>query len=305
MSEPAGLKFGFVTPADRARIASLEAMPIDSLWVGGHIASPNPTPEAMMQLAQLAAWTERVTVGTSILLLPLYPPAIIAKQVADLDRACGGRITLGVGVGGEYPQEFRACGVDIHERGARLNESIPLLRALWRAEPVNHHGRFFPMEDVLIHPAPTQGNRLPIIVAGRQRAAMVRAAHLGDGWLPYLYSADRYARSVDTIVDVARAAGRDLAEFEWMAFVFINVADDRELARAEAAAFLGGNYRQDFAAMLDRIAVAGTVHEVIAGVRRFIDAGARHIVFTPASRERSAEIARRICHEVIPELRSR
>jgi len=304
MRDATALRFGFVTAPERAHVASLEALPIDSLWVGGHVASTNPTPEAMMQLALLASWSERVTIGTSILLLPLYPPAIIAKQIADLDRATGGRVILGVGVGGEYAQEFRACGVDIRERGARLNEAIPLLRELWRSQPYTHHGRFFPMDDVLIHPPPAQGSQLPIVVAGRQKAAMLRAARIGDGWMPYLYSAERYAQSVSTITAAATAAGRDLTDFEWMAFVFVNLDDDRERAREDAARFLGGNYRQDFNAMLDRIAVAGTVTDVVAGVRRFIDAGARHIVFTPASRERSAEISRRIGHEVLPALRS-
>src|SRR4051794_41307884 len=131
-------------------------MPIDSLWVGGHVASPNPSPEGMVQLARLAALTERVWVGTAILLLPLYQPAIVAKQVADLDVATGGRVVLGVGVGGEYPAEFRACGVPIRERGRRTDEAIPLLRQLWTAEEVSHPGPAYPMEEVRIHPAPVQ-----------------------------------------------------------------------------------------------------------------------------------------------------
>src|SRR5581483_10544362 len=111
-------------------------------------------------------------VGSSILLLPLYAPAIVAKQVADLDRASDGRIVLGVGIGGEYPQEFEACGVPLEERGARTDESIGLLRRLWSAEPFTHAGRYYPMTDVRIHPAPRQPGGPPIIVAGRRRPAM-------------------------------------------------------------------------------------------------------------------------------------
>src|SRR5262245_27804582 len=145
------LKFGFVGNMEREVVETLEALPIDSLWVGGHIASRNPSPEAMMQLARLGAYSRRVRIGTSILLLPLYPPAIIAKQVADLDRITGGRVVLGIGVGGEYPQEFRACGVPMEERGARTNEAIPLLRRFWTGEEISHHGRFFQFEQVKIH----------------------------------------------------------------------------------------------------------------------------------------------------------
>ena len=83
------IKYGFVAPGDLTQVAALESWPIDSLWVGGHVASPNPSPEALVGLARLSAVTERVSIGTSILLLPLYPPAIVAKQIADLDQGLG------------------------------------------------------------------------------------------------------------------------------------------------------------------------------------------------------------------------
>src|SRR3954470_21800327 len=255
-----GLSFGVMTGGPDTDVARLESLPIDSLWVGGHVASRNPSPEAMVALAWLSARTERVRVGTAILLLPLYPPAIVAKQIADLDRATGGRVTLGVGVGGEYPAEFAACGVPIGERGPRTDEAIPLLRRLWSGEPVSHHGKFADFDGVRIHPAPLQGAELPIVVAGRQPVAMRRAARLGDGWMPYLYSPRRYAESVTTIRETAAAHGRDLGTFEWFAFVFVNVDDDGDQARHDAGTFLGSTYTTgDFAAMIDRVAAAGTV----------------------------------------------
>jgi probable F420-dependent oxidoreductase len=280
----------------------LESLPIDSLWVGGHVASRNPTPEAMAQLAALCAVTDRVRVGTSILLLPLYPPAIVAKQVADLDRFTGGRVTLGVGVGGEYPEEFRACGVPLAERGARTDEAIGLIRRLWTGGRVTHAGRFYAMEDVRIHPAPAQPGGPPIVVAGRQPAAMRRAARLGDGWMPYLYSARRYRDSVDTVRAIAVEHGRDLVDFGWYVFVFTNAGADGRVAKEEAAAFLGGTYAQDFDAMLDSVAAAGTVREVTAVLQAFVDAGARHLIFVPAAREERRAIVERVVHEVVPAL---
>ena len=122
-----------------------------------------------MQLARLAAFTTRVRVGTSALLLPLYAPAIVAKQVANLDRLSGGRVTLGVGVGGEDPQEFEACEVPIGERGARTDEAIPLLRRLWSAEEVSHQEAVPPDELGADPPgagptgrSPDRGRRTPI-----------------------------------------------------------------------------------------------------------------------------------------------
>jgi probable F420-dependent oxidoreductase len=300
---PDALSFGVMAGAPDADVAYLESLPIASLWVGGHVASPNPSPEAMAALAWLASRTERVRVGTAILLLPLYPPAVVAKQIADLDRATGGRVTLGVGVGGEYPSEFAACGVPVAERGARTDEAIPLLRRLWSAAPVSHHGRFVEFDDVRIHPAPAQGSDLPIVVAGRQPVAMRRAARLGDGWMPYLYSPRRYADSVATIRETAATDGRDLAGFEWFAFVFVNVDEDGDRAREDAARFLGGTYTKgDFAAMIDRVAAAGTVEQVTATLQAFVDAGARHLVFTPMVRSHPRPLLDRLVGEVLPGL---
>src|SRR5438105_14893349 len=229
------IQVGFVAGGDSKQASAMEQLPIDSLWTGGHIASNNPSPEAMMNLARLSAVTERVKIGTSILLLPLYEPAIVAKQVADLDRASGGRLILGVGIGGEYPAEFRACHVPITERGRRTDEAIGLLRTLWTAQPITHDGPFYAMEDVRVHPGPAQPGGPPIVVAGRKEPAMRRAALLGDGWMPYLYSPRRYAASVDTIRERAADAGRDLADFGWYLFVFVNVDPDGSRAREGAA----------------------------------------------------------------------
>lgn len=299
------LKIGFVTGAGLEEVAALEALAIDSLWVGGHVSAPNPTPEAMVQLARLSALTRRVRIGTSILLLPLYPPALVAKQAAELDRASGGRVTLGIGVGGEYEQEFRACGVPVRERGRRADEAIPLIRRLWSGEEISHPGPFYPMERVRIHPAPVQAGGPPIIVAGRKDPAMVRAGRLGDGWFPYLYSPRAYAESVRRIEAVAAEAGRDLSRFEWMVFLFANVRDDPEAAKDELVSFLGGTYRQDFRQMIERVAAAGRPAEVAARVQEYVDLGVSHVVFAvPGAGDRLA-VMRRIVSEVVPQVSRR
>jgi probable F420-dependent oxidoreductase len=295
-----GVRVGFTWAGSPDEAAALEARPVDSLWVGGHVASPNPTPEAMVALARLTAVTGRVLVGTSILLLPLYPPAVVAKQVADLDRATGGRVRLGVGVGGEYPGEFRACGIPVGERGARTDEAIPLLRRLWTGEAVAHAGRFYPMDDVRIHPPPVRPGGPPIIVAGRKPPAMRRAALLGDGWMPYLYSPRRYAESVAAVRGYAASSGRDLSAFEWYAYLFVNVHADGDEARHEAAGFLGATYRQDFARMLPSVAVAGTVSEAAGQLRAFVEAGAGHLILAPATRTRRQAVIGQLLDDVLP-----
>ena len=139
------------------------------------------------------------------------------------------------------------------------------------------------MDDVRIHPAPAQPGGPPIVVAGRSEAAMRRAATLGDGWLPYLYSPRRYAASVETIRSAAAEAGRDLSEFGWYVWVFVNVDPDGDAAREQAARSMGGTYDQDFRSMVDNVAAAGTPDEVMAKLQAFYDAGARHFIFSPAT----------------------
>lgn len=290
---------GLVAPPTAAEVHELEALGVASLWVGGHVASRNPSPEATVWLARLVEQTSNAIIGTATLLLPLYPPALIAKQLADLDRVAQGRLAIGVGVGGEYPDDFDACEVPITERGSRTDESIELLRAFWTGEPVTHHGRHHRYESIRIHPPPTQPGGPPIIVTGRQPVAMRRAVRLGDGWMPYLYSPERYARSVATIRDEANRLGRDLTEFTWFAYVFVSLDDDPARARQTAIDFLGGTYANDFDQMIDRVACVGNTAQVAHRLQAFIDAGAQHLVLVPIGASRQST-AKRLLTEVQP-----
>ena len=188
----------------------------------------------------------------------------------------------------------------IEQRGARTNEAIPLLRALWTGDEITHDGPYYAMERVRIHPKPHRPGGPPIVVAGRKPPAMRRAATLGDGWMPYLYSSRRYADSVRTIRELADETGRDLAGFGWMSFLFVNVEDDRDAAKAGAAASIGGMYSQDFRAMIDSVAAAGTAAEVADRIRADVDAGARHFILSPATTGDRAVLTRRLVDEVLP-----
>jgi alkanesulfonate monooxygenase SsuD/methylene tetrahydromethanopterin reductase-like flavin-dependent oxidoreductase (luciferase family) len=286
---------------------------ISSVWQGGHLLPPTGTGEAITRLALMTAWTERVRVGSAILLLPLYPPVIVAKQLADLDARSGGRVTVGVGVGGEFPREFASVGVPINERGARTDEAMALLRALWTGDPVTHHGRFFDVEDVTLRPvAPPPGDPAtggqpggpPLVVSGRKNPAMRRAARLGDGWLPYLVSPSAYARSVETVRAEAAATGRDLDAdgFDWMLYTYCSIRRDGDQARDDVLRFLGGAYGDKAATILDKIAPSGTPEQVAARLQEYVDAGARHFVISPAAHENTLEIVQLAAEEVLPRL---
>lgn len=293
---------------DRAWLAAAERLPIESVWQGGHLLPRTGTGEAVTRLALMTAWTERVRVGTAILLLPLYHPVVVAKQVADLDARSGGRLSLGVGVGGEFPAEFDAVGVPVGERGARTDEAIEILRRLWAGGPVDHHGRFWDLDDVTLHAVagdpPGRPGGPPIIVSGRKGPAMRRAARVGDGWLPYLLSAEAYARTVETVTAEAEAAGRDLDAdgFEWLLYCYCSIRRDGDRARDDVAAFLGGAYGNQPSTKLDRIAPAGTPEEVAGKLQAYVDAGVRHIVISPATAEGTLEVVTLAAEEVLPRL---
>jgi probable F420-dependent oxidoreductase len=296
---------------DRDWLAAAERLPIESIWQGGHILPPAPTGEAITRLALLTAWTERVRVGTAVLLLPLYHPVVAAKQLADLDSRSGGRVCVGVGVGGEFRGEFDAVGVAPAERGPRTDEAMQVLRLLWQGGPVSHHGRFFRLDNAELRPVRPPGadkphmrqGGPPLLVSGRKEPAMRRAARLGDGWMPYLVSPDAYARSVRAIRDEAQKAGRDLAGFEWMMYLYCSVRRDGDRARDDVARFLGGAYGDKPGALLDRVAPAGTPDQVAARLQDYVDAGVRHFVISPAAARDTLGVVTLAAEEVLPRLR--
>jgi alkanesulfonate monooxygenase SsuD/methylene tetrahydromethanopterin reductase-like flavin-dependent oxidoreductase (luciferase family) len=234
---------------------------------------------------------------------------VVAKQLADLDAWSGGRVSVGIGVGGEFAQEFEAVGIPLAERGARTDEAMEVLRTLWQGGPASHAGRFFSFRDVELRPvSPPRGGAgqpggPPLVVSGRKHPAMRRAARLGDGWMPYLMSPDAYARSVAVIESEAQAAGRTLEGFEWMMYLYCSIRGDGDRARDDVATFLGSAYGDKPRDMLDRIAPSGTPDEVAARLQAYVDAGVRHLVISPAAPQDTLEVVTLAAQEVLPQLR--
>ena len=170
-----------------------------------------PILEALMLLSHVAAVTERVTMGTEVLVLPQRQPALVAKQVSTLDTLSGGRVRLGVGVGWQE-SEYEALGEDFHTRGARMDEAIALLRTYWTEAQVTSSGPHYPTTLMAMEPKPPQGRHLPIWIGGNSEAALRRVGRLGDGWLASRVTdaADATA-AIEAIHRHAEAAGRDPA----------------------------------------------------------------------------------------------
>jgi probable F420-dependent oxidoreductase len=184
-------------PEAAARIAALaERLGYDSLWAGEHVVVPSPRVDPspmepdepildpLVALAHVAAHTERIRLGTGVIILPQRNALVLAKQVASLDVLCGGRLIFGIGVAYLEP-EMRAIGVPMEGRGARADEYLAAMRALWEEEAPSFSGRYVDFEAVDAHPRPVQ-RPLPVVVGGHTRAAHRRAARSADGWYGFM-----------------------------------------------------------------------------------------------------------------------
>ena len=241
---------------------------------------------------------------STIVLLPLYPAALAAKLGAALDNASGGRYMFGVGIGGEFPKEFEACGVPVKERGPRTTEALQVIRELWSDEGVTFHGRFNTLNEVTLNPRPIQKPTPPIWVAGRQDGAKHRAALYGDGWIPYMYSPEMLKESIDSISTIRAEHNLTMDNFKSGVFIFTCVLQDRDKAREMAAAQLGKQYAQNFDNLVSKYTLIGTPEDCRKRLREYIDAGSQLFMLTSACPEGYVdENLRLIAEEVIPEFR--
>jgi probable F420-dependent oxidoreductase len=251
----------------------------DSLWVGDHLAFAVSILDPLLQLAQAAVVSWRLTLGTNVYLLPLRHPGPVAKQVASLDHLCEGRLIFGVGVGGEFPKEFAVAGVPLNERGARLSAAIPLLRELWSGAPVSYGGKYFgAFDDVAMRPPARQQGGPPIWCGGRADVALSRAGRLADGWISYVVTPETYRAAVGKIAEAADAAGRELGHFGTGHLLFARLDTTYEAALDAAATSLSQRYAMDFRRAAERYAALGNPEQVAQRIRDFWDAGVRHLV---------------------------
>ncbi len=273
----------------------------DSLWVGDHIAFAVPILDPLLTLAQAAVVSRRLILATGVYLLPLRHPGPVAKQIATLDHLTEGRLIFGVGVGGEFPKEFEACGVPIAERGARLSEGIKVLRQLWTGDTVSHGGRFFAFDSVQMLPPPRQPGGPPIWCGGRSDAALRRAGRLADGWISYVVTPEMYKAALSRIAEAAEAAGRKLDSFGTGHLLFARLDQSYEKALDAASATLSVRYAMDFRRAAERYAALGTAQQIAERIRMFYQAGARHISLDLVGpyEERPAQIER-FATEVLP-----
>ncbi|HEU4974425.1 MAG TPA: LLM class flavin-dependent oxidoreductase [Baekduia sp.] len=286
--------------AEAARLA--EDLGFHAVWAGDHLIAPAPVLDAPACLAAAAVVTERVALGFSVMLLGLRPVAWAAKQLATIDALAGpGRLRLGVGVGGEFPEEFAAAGVPHRRRGARLDDALDALPDLLAGRPVRRQGRTQAFDVAPLEPAPSAPP--PLYVGGRSEAALARAARVADVYLPMWLTPGAVAERGERLAELAAAHGRPRPRLALLAGVHVDA--DRAAARAQAAAHLRGQYRLE----LDRVerwTALGSADEVAEQLQAHLDAGVDELVLMPyggdalAQYERLADVGSRLTPSASP-----
>ena len=232
-----------------------EAAGFESVWGGEHVVLPTtiesrypytadgripaepdtPIPDPLVWLAYVAAAAPSLRLGTCILILPQRNPVVLAKELATLDRLSGGRLELGIGVGW-MREEFDAIGVPWDRRGARTDEYVAAMRALWAGPHAEFHGEFVDFAPVTCSPRPVQP-AIPVLVGGDTPAAIARAVRIADGYFPGEGDVERLGALVADLRHAAEAADRDPDTIEVTANFGMPGADPVD--RAERLAALG------------------------------------------------------------------
>ena len=245
---PDQLKFGLTSinsgatsyPEALVRLArAAETAGFDSLWAGEHHVLPEsserfpPTNRILnpvVALTFVAAHTRTIRLGTGILLLPQHQPLILAKELASLDVLSGGRLIVGIGVGWAEA-EYEALGVPFHERGARADEYLAAMRAIWSEEKPAYHGRYVSFQEVQAYPHPVQQPTPPIVIGGRAPAVLRRTVEQANGWYGFALDLDETASVLAQLREAATRYHRPASLGELEISVNPRVPLDKETAQ--------------------------------------------------------------------------
>lgn len=251
-----------------------EELGYDSIWYGEHIVLPyhtkypvEPAPygpqelfDPFVLLAGLAARTSRIRLATGIVMLPLRPPIMAARQILAVDHISRGRFDMAVGLGW-HPDEYEAAGVDMRTRGARTDEMLDFINALFQPGDIEWNGKHYRVARTAFEPKPFQKPRPPFLIGGGGEAALRRAARW-DGWYGVVGSVDGFRRARDAIEGYRREYGREKQPFEWVLVFHEGMECKGAPSRAEIESLLAEGVHRvvvtpwgyDYAKALPRIA---------------------------------------------------
>ena len=290
-----------------AMAEAAEEAGLDSVWVGDSLIA-KPRLEPLTALAAVAARTQRVRLGTAVMLAALRHPVPLAQTVGTLDLISKGRLVLAVGVGGAFNQaqkrEWQAVGVNPRQRAGRLEELIAIVRGLGAGEEMSHHGRHFSLDSVAMQPTPVQQGGVPILIACHGRLdkdeQFRRAARLGNGIISVSDSPEEYSYAIKRVKDYASQEGRDWNKMEAAFYLTVNLNNDQAKAAEEANRYLIGYYGANIWG--DRWGPFGPPERCVERIQEYVDAGADTIIVRFASFDQSGQLEAFV-KEVLPAFR--
>ena len=262
-----------------------EELGFDSVWVHDHVFNVGhvfdriggkPYYEPLTLLSFVAARTERVRLGTSVLVLPYHNPIRLAKTAATLDVLSGGRLILGVGVGA-IEKEMVAMGSPFGDRGALTDEAIAVMRALWAEEEPRFDGKYHRFDGMPFSPKPLQKPSIPLVIGGVSRAAIRRAARVGDGWQPLGLSPEALGHGIASLREQAAAGGRDVAKIPVSIAMGLGASTSRRCALGKTPAEILHSAKAYAAVGVETLVVSANTGDLLEA-RAAMDMVAREVL---------------------------
>lgn len=282
----------------QAFLTRAEARGFHSAWVMEQILGQAASLEPVTLLGYAAAVTRRLRLGSAVLLTPLRSPVQLAKALGSVDQLSGGRLIVGIGLGGN-PRIYPAFGLSAEGRTRRLVEGLELMKRLWSEERVTFRGEFWTLENAAMEPKPVQRPHPPIWFGARQPAALRRAVELGDGFMGAGSSSTaEFKEQAAHVRRYLAETKRDPSTFTIGKRVYLAVDPERERALARLREWCGRFYGNP--PLADRVAIAGDVRACLEGLREVRAAGADLLLLNPVFDEmRHLEL---FADEIVPAL---
>ena len=256
-----------------------EELGYHSLWVVEQLIGSTPTPEPVTYLTYLAAVTERIKLGSAVVIATTRNPTLLAKQLSTVDVLSQGRLIVGTALGGR-PWTYPLFGGPSERRVRHFTESIGVMKALWTQERAEFKGDLWQLDGVPMSPKPVQKPHPPLWFGGRHPSGLNRAVRLADGFMGAgSTSTAQFIDHVRTIREALERRQRDPAEFPISKRVYIAVDDDSDRARQRLTEWFGSWYGR--AEMGAEVSVWGSVEECVEGLQEVVDAGAEMLMLNP------------------------
>ena len=256
-----------------------EELGYDSLWVVEQLVGSTPTPEPVTLLTYLSAVTEKIRLGSAVIIATTRNPAMLAKQLSTLDVLSGGRLTIGTALGGR-PWTYPLFGGPSERRVRHFVESIGVMKALWTQERAVYDGELWKLEGVPMSPKPLQKPHPPLWFGGRHPAGLRRIARLADGFMGAgSTTTAQFREHVQIISEELERRGRDPVGFPTSKRVYVAIDDNADRAEARLREWFGGWYRN--ADMGSAVSVWGNVDACVEGLMEVVHAGADMLMLNP------------------------